>query len=197
MPFISEVKDIQVVVQEYAESKFAASVIELTKDKAEGGRGYKHIRRLRRDGNCFYRSFLFQLFEHYALNMKTHETQYKKLIEIVKESKDDLVKNGGYDEIVIEDFYDCFLEALEKLATLEDEFKKQSVTPTYEEYVHLHLLGLLCNHEMANYIIMYARFMAACHLKKNAILFEDFLGTDMATFCMREVEQVDVECDHP
>ena len=59
MPFISEVKDIQVVVQEYAESKFAASVIELTKDKAEGGRGYKHIRRLRRDGNCFYRSFLF------------------------------------------------------------------------------------------------------------------------------------------
>ena len=65
------------------------------------------------------------------------------------------------------------------------------------EYVHLHLLGLLCNHEMANYIIMYARFMAACHLKKNAILFEDFLGVDMATFCMREVEQVDVECDHP
>ena len=44
---------------------------------------------------------------------------------------------------------------------------------------------------------MYMRFMASCYLKKNAILFEDFLGCDVATFCQREVEQVDVECDHP
>jgi len=44
---------------------------------------------------------------------------------------------------------------------------------------------------------MYSRFMAAGYLKKNAILFEDFLGCDVATFCTREVENVDVECDHP
>ena len=43
---------------------------------------------------------------------------------------------------------------------------------------------------------MYARFLAALHLKENAIMFEDFVG-DVAQFCMREVEQVDVECDHP
>lgn len=67
----------------------------------------------------------------------------------------------------------------------------------YPEYVVKHLMSVLCNHEEANYIIMFARFLAATHLKKNAILFEDFLGTDVATFCTREVEQVDVECDHP
>lgn len=44
---------------------------------------------------------------------------------------------------------------------------------------------------------MYARFMAAAYLKKNAIMFEDFLGGDIQEFCQREVEQVDVECDHP
>jgi len=27
-------------------------------------------------------------------------------------------------------------------------------------------------------------------------MFEDFVG-DVAAFCLREVEQVDVECDHP
>ena len=43
---------------------------------------------------------------------------------------------------------------------------------------------------------MYARFLAACYLKTNSILFEDFVG-DVSSFCMREVEQVDVECDHP
>ena len=44
---------------------------------------------------------------------------------------------------------------------------------------------------------MYARFLTACYLKKNSFLFEDFLGEDIASFCIREVEQVDVECDHP
>ena len=38
---------------------------------------------------------------------------------MLKESKDDLVKEGGYDLIVIEDFYDCFLEEVEKLAKVE------------------------------------------------------------------------------
>lgn len=55
--------------------------------------------------------------------------------------------------------------------------------PIFSEYVVKHLMSILCNHEEANYIIMYSRFMAACYLKKNAILFEDFLGCDVATFC--------------
>lgn len=103
--------------------------------------------------------------------------------------------------MVIEDFYDVFLDKLKKLEKLQEEFEQQKETDTgdkvYEKYVHKYLMAILCNHDEANYIIMYARFMAACHLKKNAILFEDFLGCDMATFCQREVEQVSVECDHP
>lgn len=67
----------------------------------------------------------------------------------------------------------------------------------FTEYLQNHLFSVLCNHEVANYIIMYMRFMAATYLKKNAILYEDFLGMEIATFCQREVEQVDVECDHP
>ena len=43
---------------------------------------------------------------------------------------------------------------------------------------------------------MYIRFIAAGHLKKNAILYEGFLG-DVEQFCIKEVEQIDVECDHP
>jgi len=66
-----------------------------------------------------------------------------------------------------------------------------------KDYVHQYLMKVLCNHEEAQYIIMYMRFMAATYLKVNAILFEDFLGSDIASFCTREVEQVDVECDHP
>jgi hypothetical protein len=59
---------------------------------------------------------------------------------------------------------------------------------TYQQFVHKSILEKLSNHDEANYIIMYLRFMAASYLKENAILFEDFLGGDIAGFCTREVE---------
>jgi hypothetical protein len=43
---------------------------------------------------------------------------------------------------------------------------------------------------------MYSRFMAATYLKENSFLYEGFVG-DVHQFCLREVEQIDVECDHP
>lgn len=57
------------------------------------------------------------MFEHFALSLKDNaeNANYEKLIKITKDSKQDLISNGGYDEIVIEDFYDCFLGAIEKL----------------------------------------------------------------------------------
>ena len=38
--------------------------------------------------------------------------------------------------------------------------------------------------------------MTAAYLKKNAIMFEGFVG-DVNQFCLTEVEQIAVECDHP
>jgi hypothetical protein len=82
MPFISEKFETDIVLHEYLETKFEDSFRTLINSKEEGGRGYKHIRRLRRDGNCFYRAFLFQLFEHYALELKTQPENklYEKLL---------------------------------------------------------------------------------------------------------------------
>ena len=100
MPFISDLQDIAVIKSEYENNKFEKCFDELSKR-------YKNIRRLRRDGNCFYRAFLFQLFEHF---IQTKGTDYKNFVKTVEESKDDLIKNGGYDLIVIEDFYDVFVE---------------------------------------------------------------------------------------
>ena len=137
MPFISELHNSDIVLTEYMDTKFEQSVRVLIKDKADGGRGYKHIRRLRRDGNCFYRAFLYQLFEHYAIALQKGECQeqYKKLIDTVEKSKDDLVKNAGYDEIVIEDFYDCFLGAVKKLEELPKQFGEQKDVEKYEDFV--------------------------------------------------------------
>ena len=165
-PFVSDLMDLATLKEEYAHNKFE-NCFDVLYAK------YKRVRRLRRDGNCFYRAFLFQLFEH--LILEDDKTYYNKLIEIVEKSKEDLMTNAGYDEIVIEDFYDTLLEALKKLAEVPKEKAQE------------HLLDILCNTEGANYLIMYIRFLAACYLKKNAILYEGFVG-DVASYCTREVE---------
>ena len=94
-----------------------------------------------------------------------------------------MTTDGGYDEIVIEDFYEVFLENLKKLAKLPEDYKNAGLETNYSNYVAQHLMKVLCNHEEANYIIMYMRFLAATYLKANAILYEDFLGEPMASYC--------------
>jgi ubiquitin thioesterase protein OTUB1 len=61
-PFISDVTPVDILKAEYADNfKFSDCFEELQKR-------YKTVRRLRRDGNCFYRAYLFQTFEAFILN---------------------------------------------------------------------------------------------------------------------------------
>lgn len=90
----------------------------------------------------------------------------------------------GYDEMAIEDFYDLFLSEVKKLKNIKVENAAS------------HLLALLGNKEEATYLVMYSRFLTSLYLKQNAVLYEDFIGGDIAAFCIQEVEQVDAECDH-
>ena len=51
-PHVSELFDLSVLKQEYAENKFE-NCFEVLYAK------YKNVRRMRRDGNCFYRALIF------------------------------------------------------------------------------------------------------------------------------------------
>lgn len=51
---------------------------------------------------------------------------------------------------------------------------------TYEEFVLNDIHKTLSNHDEANYIIMYLRFMVASYLKENVLLYEDFVGGNMS-----------------
>ena len=69
MPHISELTDLGLLKEEYKENKFENCFDVLY------GR-YRNVRRMRRDGSCFYRAFLFQLFEHCITN-----TEDRSLLE--------------------------------------------------------------------------------------------------------------------
>ena len=69
--------------------------------------------------------------------MGEYKSQYDNLIKIIEESKKDLSTNAGYEEIVIEDFYDVFLENLKKLEKMPEDFKAQEADglKLYDEFV--------------------------------------------------------------
>ena len=155
---------------------------------------------MRRDGNCFYRAFLFQLFEYYALNIhssKEAQVSFSDLCNIVKNSKEDLIKEGGYQEVVIQDFHLVFMRELDKLKQIHTEYQSSKDRVEFKSFVEKHLFSILCNHQEASYLIMYTRFMTATYIKKNYTNFEDFVGHDIEEFCSTQVEPLDIECDHP
>ena len=111
MPHISELLPLENLKEEYKANKFE-NCFDVLHAR------YRSVRRMRRDGSCFYRAFLLQLFEHCITN-----TQDRSLLEKIKRiteaSKEDLMTNAGYDEIVIDDFFEAFKDAVNGLEAVE------------------------------------------------------------------------------
>ena len=71
------------------------------------------IRKVRGDGNCFYRSLLFSYLERLLTDYNSEDTNLKqisekehaRMLEKLKSSKQDLI-TLGYSEIAFESFYD-------------------------------------------------------------------------------------------
>ena len=67
---------------------------------------YKSMRRVRPDGNCFFRGFGYSYFE----KLLSDETEWKRFQTLVSASKDQLLSQG-FPKFTLEDFYDsviCF-----------------------------------------------------------------------------------------
>lgn len=174
-PLISDILPVDTLIAEYKESIFANSIQEITKK-------YKSLRYARRDGNCFYRSYLFRLFEHICLtnDKATYESVLKKV-----ENCRNMIELNGFDWIVIEDFYNAFISEFKFLVQLEQN----------EKIPYLNLL--FSDKEKGNYMIAFVRMFISAYIKENRFLYENFiLDEDLDSWCRREVEPIDVECDH-
>lgn len=98
-PLVSEKLDVQYLLNEFKDTNFFNSVLEITQK-------YKFIRTVRRDGNCFYRSFMFRLFEQ--LSQEKNSKLYNDVLKVVEESKN-LCERNDYQWMVFEDFYNMFI----------------------------------------------------------------------------------------
>ena len=176
-PLISEKLAIQVLLDDYKSNEEYSNSVKIITEK------YKYIRKVRRDGNCFYRSFLYRLFEHIC--MKNNNSLYNHILKKIEEIKE-ISKKVGYEWFLIEDFYNVFY----------GEFCSCfNCISTNEVCVRDYLDNLFMDKEKGNYLIYFIRFCIASYLKENKALYDVYVEGNYEDWINREVEAIDHEAD--
>ncbi|KAL7067701.1 hypothetical protein ACR3K2_16100 [Cryptosporidium serpentis] len=133
---------------------------------------FPYIRRVRKDGCCFYRGYLSCI----RLSLKNNPDlaiQFKSDIQNSYET----VKSVGYLNETISDFFESFCSVFDTTSLKSNE-------------------DPMCNEEISNPAVVYARILTSTYIKLNEEKFENFLnGLDVEQFCRQNVDPMwkDVE----
>jgi len=143
---------------------------------------YKSYRAIRRDGNCYYRAFLYALSE--KLQMPPNLDELKRVQDYAQKSIDEVTK-FGYDRFTIEIFWEEFVDLLSSIS-------EGASTPTT---LHEQLNE---ENSVSDYCTWYLRVITSAYLKKDSERFIHFLDDpnyfDVDTFCSKEVDPMGREC---
>ena len=176
-PLISDQLEIQILLDDYKDNLEYANSVKIITEK------YKYIRKVRRDGNCFYRAFIYRLFEYICL--KNDNTLFNDILKKIEGIKDLTAKNG-YDWMIVEDFYTVFYG---EFCSCFNSVNNNGVS------VRDYMDNLFKDKEKGNYLIYFMRFCIAAYLKDNRQLYEMYIEGDFDTWIRKEVEAIDNEAD--
>ena len=176
-PLISEELDIKVLLKDYEDNKEYANSVKIITEK------YKYLRKVRRDGNCFYRAFIYRLFEYIC--MKNNSQLYNDLLKKIEGVKE-LTSKNGYDWMLVEDFYNVFYG---EFCSCFNALNNNGIS------VRDYMDKLFQDKDKGNYLIYFIRFCIAAYLKQNRELYEVYIEGDFDTWIVKEVEAIDNEAD--
>lgn len=174
-PLVSRKYNLSVLLNEYSidDVVYRQKINELLKK-------FKHIRRTRGDGNCFFRAFAFAYLESLIGN----KDKIQNLRNLTNKCAEDLL-NLGYHSFTIEDFKDVFSDILDKL---ECNMTSQKLE-----------VDIFCDPGLSDYIVVFFRLMVSCFLQMNSEFYLSFISEEYQTikdFCSHEVEPMYRESDH-
>ena len=175
-PLISDELPISKLTEEYKSNEEYLKSIENISKK------YKTYRKVRRDGNCFYRSFIYLLFEHICI--KNDKILFEKIKQKIIDSKI-LTEKNGYEWSVVQDFYDIFLKEFCEC------FNSLSSGIIPRDYID----KIFSDNEKGNYLIYFIRFCLAAYLKENKDNYKSYIEEDFDEWIRKEVEAIDHEAD--
>ncbi|XP_058103563.1 OVARIAN TUMOR DOMAIN-containing deubiquitinating enzyme 1-like [Magnolia sinica] len=145
---------------------------------------YAAIRRTKRDGNCFFRSFMFSYLEYILESQDKAEVD--RVVACVEQSKK-MLQSIGYEEYIYTDFYSLFIKQLECLL----QGKETSISPD-------ELLKRSQEASISNYLVLFLRYVASGEIRRRSDFFQSFIvenGT-VNKFCSTSVESMGEESDH-
>eukprot|EP00579_Thalassiosira_antarctica_P000874 CAMPEP_0201876448 /NCGR_PEP_ID=MMETSP0902-20130614/8134_1 /ASSEMBLY_ACC=CAM_ASM_000551 /TAXON_ID=420261 /ORGANISM="Thalassiosira antarctica, Strain CCMP982" /LENGTH=322 /DNA_ID=CAMNT_0048403699 /DNA_START=30 /DNA_END=996 /DNA_ORIENTATION=- len=174
---------------------------------------YNSLRKIRGDGNCYYRAFLYSLCEHLLRSLilcdgsdndndnKQHE-EFSRLKNVVAQSLK-WVCQYGYDEYTIDMFHEelvelfDFIEELSKRKSGKDGSDSDGKDLLENALKQLHS-RLNEENASSDYCTWFMRVMTAAQMKSNPDQYLPFLLSencmDVPSFCAREVEPMGKEC---
>lgn len=180
LPQIGPVESVNVIEGEFEQNSVFATKLKNLK--------FRKIRRARRDGNCFYRSYLFGILEKCLTDQKLREHVVNFF---VTESLDSCGKVGGYEEMIISDMQDEVLDDLLRVLNfIDDDRKLSAATDKTVDDVHSAFLK-----DDLNYSICYLRCCTSTGIKKDREQYAPFLEQDIDSFCISEVDPINKEAD--
>lgn len=176
------------------------------------------FRRVRGDGNCFFRAFGFSVLEQLLFFGTQQQAQqfYEKSVKSI-----DALIQQGYPDYTIEDFHETYVEAI-SLATgypkplasfdyssgmpVPNKEKETAPPPQQLPYPlsdhekglrRMALLAMFREESISDSLVYYTRLLTATHFKANAEFFQPFIDNGMTVhdFCSREVEPMARESD--
>jgi ubiquitin thioesterase protein OTUB1 len=154
-------------------SRVLAKVAELKAD-------YDGFRRVRGDGSCFYRGYLYRILE---LCMDDHGEQSKaSIFEQFINKQLEIFESCGHASYIVEDFVDTVRDLLTYCRSSESTI--------------VGLLDRLSVPGVNDYLMAYARLLTACHMKLNAEQFQPFVPENFASLDSYIDTQINpVNCD--
>lgn len=171
LPLVSKLVEIDILKAEYAGNDgFLRKLDSLSKR-------FSSIRRIRPDGNCFYRAYLFGILEQIAGNKERHAAFTATAKQTLQYCLD-----VGYEKVAVEDFADVFNMCVGDLSG------EHATAATAEATVI----------ENDGYLVCWTRCLTSAHLKRHADDFSAFLTShgSIENFCAQEVDPMATEADH-
>jgi len=182
-PLIGAVESIGALEAEYANNPVFLRKVQAAKE--EGAT----LRRVRGDGNCFYRAYVFGILEWMARTLRdessdaAERSEATSVLERVRSSLAQLLE-VGYDSFTMEEFHEYFLELFQW--AVDDK-------PTAEQIRE----RIAADEGLDLYVVSYARYLTSGQLKRNEQQYVPFVteGRSIDEFRRTEVEPMHRESD--
>ena len=174
-----------------------------------GASAYSHVRRVRGDGNCFYRSILFSFLEFallppLSISPARHFELVSSFYAQFTASPTAMLSSGVYTDIIVDDFYETTLEVVH-FATQRTLAQQghTDLTDAAERSVRLQLLteleAKMNDEERVQWYITWLRCLTSYHLQTHPDDYAPYMvdHPSVKAFCTAEVDGINREADAP